>query len=118
MSDKEELIISKLVKIASNQQKILQKLAQQQDPNIAYLKSAAQITAPNSGFNASSVEVMPKPGSGSDPSVQVAGGYTIRVGGAPPKEDIRQKFIRQLQNMVATQKPNQPELANLDIIFV
>ena len=117
MSEKE--ILSKLLKIASNQQKILVRLAQTQDPNIAYLKSAAQITAANSGFNASSVEVTANPGgASSDPSVQTLGGYTIKVSGAPPKNDVRDKFTRQLRAMVASQKPDQAELANLSVFFV
>ena len=119
MNDNEKNILNKLLRIASNQQKILTKLAQQQDPNVAYLKSAAQITAPNSGFNATSVEVTPNPGGGgSDPSVTIASGYTVKVGGAPPNEEVRQKFIRQLKGMVSTQKPNQPELSNLSVVFV
>lgn len=119
MNDKEKLILNKLLKIASSQQKILVALAQQQDPNIAYLKSAAQITAPNSGFNASSVEVTPQPGSpSSDAGVTLAAGYVVKVGGAPPSEEVRQKFIRQLKGMVAAQKPDQPALANLSVIFV
>jgi len=119
MNDKDKMILSKLLKIASNQQKILSRLAQVQDPNIAYLKSAAQITAANSGFNASHVEVTATPGGqGTDPSVQTMGGYTIKVSGAPPKNDIREKFTRQLKAMVASQKPDQAELANLSVFFV
>lgn len=119
MNDKEKIILSKLVKIAANQQKALQRLAQSQDPNVAYLKSAAQITAANSGFNASHVEVTVNPGGpSSDPSVQTVGGYTVKVSGAPPQNEIREKFTRQLKSMVSTQKPDQAELANLSVFFV
>lgn len=117
----EKLIINKLFKIAANQQKIIQKLAQaQQDPNIQYLKQAAQITAANSGFNATSVTVTANPGSTDTEqtsTIQVAGGYTVTVGGAPQQNELREKFIRQLRAMVATQKPNNPQLANLSVIF-
>lgn len=119
MNDREKIVLSKLLKIASNQQKIIERLAQTQDPNIAYLKSAAQITAANSGFNASHVEVTANPGGpGSDPSVQTMAGYTIKVSGAPPKNDLREKFTRQLKAMVASQKPDQAGLANLSVLFV
>ena len=118
MNEKEKVILGKLLKIASNQQKILTRLAQAQDPNVAYLKSAAQITAANSGFNAANVTVTANPGSAaSDPSVKIEGGYTVTVGGAPPQNEVREKFIRQLKAMVASQKPNQPELANLSVVF-
>jgi hypothetical protein len=121
MNDKEKVIIGKLLKIASNQQKIITRLAQQQqDPNIQYLKQAAQVTAANSGFNATSVTVTSSAGStdpGQASTIQVQGGYTVTVGGAPQQNELREKFIRQLRNMVATQKPNQPELANLSVIF-
>ncbi len=119
MSDKETQILSTLLKIASNQQKILTKLAQAQDPNVAYLKSAAQITAGNSGFNATNVEVTANPGGpGSEPGVQTAAGYTVKVSGAPPQNEVREKFIRQLKAMVASQKPDQAALANLSVLFV
>lgn len=121
MNDKDKLILGKLLKIASNQQKIITRLAQQQqDPNIQYLKQAAQVTAINSGFNATSVTVTANPGSsgaGEASTIQVQGGYTVTVGGAPPQNELREKFIRQLKGMVATQKPDQPELANLSVIF-
>ncbi len=120
MNNKEKLILSKLVKIAANQQKILERLAQEQDPNINYLRTAAQVTAVNTNFTATSVDVKANPGStvGSSQSpIKIEGGYTVTVGGAPPQNEVREKFIRQLKAMVASQKPNQPELANLSVVF-
>lgn len=117
MNNKEKIILSKLLKIASNQQKILERLAQGQDPNVAYLKSAAQITAANSGFNASQVDVTATPGSETGAGVQVMGGYTVKVSGAPQDNVTREKFIRQLKTMVSTQKPDQPELSNISVVF-
>lgn len=109
MNNKEKIILSKLLKIASNQQKILERLTQEQDPNIVYLKSAAQITAANNGFNASQVDVTA--------DIQVMGGYTVKVAGAPKDNVTREKFIRQLKTMVSTQKPDQPELSNIFVVF-
>lgn len=123
MNDKEKLILGKLLKIAGNQQKILTRLAQSQtDPNIQFLKEAAMVTAANSGFNATSVEVTPNGGGTVDEpaqvsAVQIMHGYTVKVSGAPPQNEIREKFIRQLKAMVAAQKPNEQELANLSVIF-
>ncbi len=122
MNDKEKIILGKLLKIAANQQKILTRLAQQ-DPNISYLKQAAMVTAANSGFNATHVEVTANPGTTiEDPvpnpaSTTVEGGYTVKIAGAPKQNELREKFIRQLKTMVSTQKPDQPELSNLSVIF-
>jgi len=121
---KEELIIKKLIKIAHNQQKILSKLAQANDPNVVYLKDAAQQAAVNSGFNTTTVNVIPLKGSSNpgriDPTnlVVAAPGYTVTVGGAPQNNQIRQKYLDVLRKQVATQKPDQPDLVkNLSITF-
>lgn len=116
MNEKE--ILSKLLKIATNQQKIIQRLAQQQDPNVTYLRSAANITAMNSGFNPTEITVTANPGgAGSDPSVQLGSGYTVKISGAPNKSEVRDLFTRQLKAMVASQKPDQAGLQNLSVIF-
>jgi len=118
MNEKEAL--AKIYKVLSNQQKILVRLAQAADANIEYLKKAAQITAVNTGFTATNVEVtaaagstVPEPAS----TVKIAGGYTVKVAGAPKDNATREKFIRQLKSMVQTQKPGDEQLSNLSVIF-
>lgn len=122
MSNKDQAILEKLVKIASKQQKILQRLAQT-DPNAqaeAYLRSAAQVAAANSGFTASNVSATYRGGStgstdGSASVVTVEGGWTVSVAGAPKDNKVRQQFINQFKTQVQTQKP---ELAkNLSVIL-
>ena len=95
----EKLILDKLIKIANNQQKILAKLAQAVDPNLDYLKRAAQVAALNSGFSVTNVEV-----SGTSAK------YNIIVSGAPKDNKTRQKFLDTLIKQVNSQKP---ELANV-----
>jgi Fic family protein len=120
----EKLIITKLLKIAANQQKIMQRLAQlqQQDPNITYLKRAVQVTAANTGFNATQVDVIASPGTDGTKSpasnIITEPGYTVKLAGAPVRNEVREKFIRQLKAMIAAQKPDQPQLANLSVIFI
>jgi len=121
MNEKDKLILGKLLKIASNQQKILTHLAQaQQDPNIQYLKQAAMVTAANSGFSATDVQVTANATNSPAPTsnITISGGYTVKVSGAPKQNEVREKFIRQLRAFVAAQKPNDQELANLSVIFV
>lgn len=118
--NKEELIIRKLLKVVANQQKILTKLAQTADPNIKYLTDAAQVASMNSGLNATHVTVTSTGGgSGQASTGTVIGqGYMVTVGGAPKNNQLRQKFMDTLKRQVATQKPDQPDLAsNLSIIF-
>jgi len=100
-------IIAKLIKIAHNQQKIIEKLAQAADPNIDYLRSAAEAAAINASFKASHYQVM----AGSN-------GYVVSVQGAPKNNNLRQNYINVLKRQVATQKPDQPDLAkNLSVTF-
>lgn len=118
---KETLIIKKLLKIAQSQQKILAKLAQTiQDPNVEYLKRAAGDALMNSGINAHYF-VTSKAGTSIDtPSgnkAETATEYTVTVSGAPSDNALRQKFMDTLKTQIKTQKPNQPELANLSILF-
>ena len=101
-------IIAKLIKIANNQQKIIEKLAQIADPNIDYLRSAAETAAVNANFKASHYQVMAGP----------SGSYVVSVQGAPKNNNQRQNFINVLKRQVATQKPDQPDLAaNLSVTF-
>lgn len=118
MSNKETLLIKKLFKIALNQQKILEKLAQQQDANIEYLKRAAEVAASNSGLTGGSFYIAAKPGgtvtTPSGGQAQTATGYMVTVSGAIKDNRIRQKFMDTLKAQVNAQKP---ELANLSIMF-
>jgi len=119
--NKETLIIKKLLKIAKSQQTILAKLAQvAQDLNVEYLKRAVGDALMNSGINAH-YYVTSKPGAAVDtPSgskAQTATEYTVTVSGAPADNTLRQKFMDTLKTQIKTQKPNQPELTNLSILF-
>lgn len=106
----QKLIISKLLKLAGDQQKVIQKLAQLvqnvQDPNVAYLQRAWQTATVNSGVpQVSTPEVTTNPGS-TQGNVQVGGTYTINATGIPQNNTLRQKLIDTFKTQVKTQKPD------------
>lgn len=118
-------VLEQLVKIANNQQAIINKLAAytdpgkshgapQIDPNIAYLKGAAQVSASNSGFNATDVNVEHF-GAASHDNVIEKGNYVVKVSGAPQNNQIRQKFLTTFKTQVQTQKPELSD--NLSVIL-
>ena len=89
--DKETLIIQKLLKIADNQQKILQRLAQAQDTNVDYLHRAVQTAGVNMSQPLSlTAFVTPKDG-----------GYTVTVDGFPAVSEGDPKDV-QRDNAVKT----------------
>ncbi len=112
MNKKEELIINKLFKIASNQQKILSKFAQlsnKASPEEAYLYRAVQTAGANIGLTLTKINVSSSPEAMlstplSNPDVTtVPKTYTVHVGGVP--KDKRQKFNDTFRNQVRSQKP-------------
>lgn len=118
-----KVILQKLFDIASKQQKVLTKLAQAaQDPIVDYLKQAAQVAASNSGFTATEVIVDSSPGTsgtlpGSSDLITTDKGYRITIGGSPPDNKVRQKFIDTLKRQCATQHPGADWVNNLSITF-
>lgn len=110
MHPKEKIIIQKLLKIANNQQKILQKLAQQQDINVEYLRRAAQESASNTGFAPTFVDVTKTQGSqspapGSNSMITVEPVYVVTIHGSPKENNMRQKYVNTFKAQVRTQKP-------------
>lgn len=108
--DKDALIIQKLFKIAKNQQKILEKLAQSTNLTVKYLKDAAGVAALNTGIVANNIEVTTSQGmsgttSGSNQLISVPESYIISFKGAPKNSKIRQKFIDTLAVQIQAQKP-------------
>lgn len=103
----QKLIIAKLLKIAENQQKVIQKLAQSlQDPNVAYLQRAWQTATVNSGVPQSATpEVTVNPGSFQG-NIQVGETYTVNATGVPQSNVLRQKLIDTFKTQVKAQKPN------------
>src|ERR1700722_15866235 len=85
--NKDTLIIQKLIKIAENQQKILERLAQTQDPNVEYLRRAVQVAG---------INLTPKPlALSAFVSPKQGGGYTVMVDGFPPvQENVPQDVER------------------------
>jgi hypothetical protein len=119
-------VLEQLVKIAQNQQAIITKLAAHTDtgkagnpapanPNIGYLKGAAQVSASNSGFNATNVEVEYY-GAASHDNIVEKGNYVVKVSGAPQNNQIRQKFLTTFKTQIQTQKPELSD--NVSIMLV
>jgi hypothetical protein len=102
MSQKETDIIAKLVRIANNQQKIIQKLAQQADPLVAYLNRAASTAIANSsGHGTVSV------------NADGSGNYTVQISGSPEDNAVKQNLIDQFYKMIESQKPELVGKVNL-----
>jgi hypothetical protein len=108
MNSKEKQIISKLLKIAENQQKILSKLAQvsQEDVegNKTYLKSTWQTAGLNSGITAmKDPYVQYTPGT-TDPSGTITGSNYTLTGEIPVNK--REQFLNTFKTQIKTQKPD------------
>lgn len=113
---KEKLILSKLLKIAENQQKILQKLAQvappeeKRDENIDYIThQLVPITASNLGLQGVTavVDVLPSTPSGGSATgsfvEEQPHTYYAKISGVPkPKEKI---FADAMVRQLTAQKP-------------
>lgn len=100
----EKAVLEKLVKIAVNQQKIIRRLAQLTDDNVAYLQRAAQVAAVNSGIKELTI---PK-----DVAVTLGQDGIYSVNATVPagtQQDAITTFIRQFKSQIASQKP---DLAN------
>lgn len=99
-------ILEKLFSIASKQQQMIMKLAQAQDPNVAYLQQTAEVAAMNlnTGLPVSVQVSLGSPGSSTGDGVQTSANYVIRVGGL---KDERQKvqFKTNLDKAISLQKP-------------
>jgi hypothetical protein len=119
VNNKEKLVISKLLKIAENQQKIIMKLAQgvtenpsegapaspQTDPNIAYLMGAIPVAAANAGINNVVVTKVDKHDSApTDTGAVMSDTYTAQIQGITGKQGdlFKQTWDKQL----AAQKPD------------
>lgn len=102
MNQKEANIIAKLIKIAENQQKIIQKLAQEVDPMVAYLGRAAATAIANAMTSGS-------------PTVNAdgSGNYTVIMANTPEDNEIRTKVKDQFYRMIETQKPELTGKVNL-----
>lgn len=111
MDSKEKTIISKLVSLASKQQKILAKLAQAAQEDVegtkAYLKGAWETAALNSSISPvtspQSIEYVPGGAVAGKPHVSTGSTYTIT--GAIP-EDKRLQFKNTFERQLAAQKPD------------
>jgi hypothetical protein len=73
MDPKEKLVIQKLLNIAEKQQKVIRKLAQEQDQNIDYLRRAVQVAGVNANPPVSLTAFV----------VHKSGGYSVTVDGFP-----------------------------------
>jgi len=106
MDDK--VIIAKLIRIANNQQKIIEKLAQQvADPNIQYLTNQVVTAIANtSGFR-------PKDMHNAFYIDSSNGRYVVTFNaGAPTDEKLRALFFDNLKRQISAQKPDL--IASLD----
>lgn len=111
MDSKDKLILSKLLSLATKQQKIITKLAQAQatgaepdvEANKAYLQSAWQTAGMNSlpGTPIGTPTVTYTPG-GMNGTVRIEGNYML-TGEIPA--DKREKFQATLNTQIKTQKP-------------
>lgn len=122
MSNKEEQILTKLLKIAGNHQKVIEKLAQTvaenpsgdlavpgpspvQDPQIEYLMRAIPVAAANVGINNVVVMRVDKhPSAPSDSGVTMEDTYVAQIKGIHGKlgDIFKQAWDKQL----AAQKPD------------
>lgn len=119
MKNEKELLVQ-LFKLATKQQKIIERLAQDQkaEENIQYLTRACQTAAANCGFTATDVHASHSgagavngPNTSSITTVEET--YTVSLSGAP--KEVREKFVVTFKAQVQAQKP---DLANkLSIIF-
>jgi hypothetical protein len=121
-------ILNKLIKIANNQQKIIEKLAQKSHGNLPnqfpsnsdnelYLRRAIPVAMANTGLKSVHFSVNEQLG-GMKNGVSIPNTYIINIMGAQPDNTIRQNFINVLKKQVSLQKSDQPDLAeNLSIIF-
>ena len=112
MNDKEKLIIGKLLKIAENQQKILQRLAQTQvhDPIIDYINNrliavvAANMHIPNVLANTTKQEgAGPMAGSNMDYSPKLPDQYYSHITGVPLQQ--QSAFSKATMTQLKMQKP-------------
>lgn len=118
MSNKEEQILAKLLKIAVKQQQAIEKIAQtvaenpsgdaatvRQDPEIEYLMRAIPVAAANIGINnVVVIKVDKHPSALSDSGATMADTYVAQIKGVPGKlgDTFKQTWDKQL----ATQKPD------------
>lgn len=101
-------ILEKLFSIASKQQQMIMKLAQAQDPNVAWLTSVAEAAAMNVGSGLPiTVQVsLGSPGTAPDDAgVSTSVNYVIRVGGFKDEKQKAQ-FKVNLDRTIAIQKPD------------
>lgn len=101
-------ILEKLFSIASKQQQIIMKLAQVQDPNVAWLQQVSEAAAMNLNtglpitvqVSLGSVGTAPD-----DAGVTTSANYTVRVGGFK-EEKHKAQFKVNLDRTIAAQKPD------------
>jgi DNA repair exonuclease SbcCD ATPase subunit len=112
--------LTKLVKIARNQQQMIEKVAggllreretRSTDPNEDYIRRSVQSAAVNAHLKMVGYQVAVAAAQGANIPV----GYVVSVSGATNNNAVRQAFIDALKKQVATQKPEL--VANLSIVF-
>ena len=121
MNEKE--IIIKLLTIATKQQKIIHKLAQDDtvryqsarerhsldhiDPNEDYLKRAVDTAAANAGVK-TPVSAFVKTYTGNkNNNTNIEGTYTVIISGMSSADNaLKQNFIKTYQNQIKSQKPD------------
>jgi len=125
MSNEKE-IITKLLAIAKNQQKVIHKLAQAQglatvpveaDPNLAYLERAVMVAATNAGIKVPvGASVKSNAGSKQD-GIIVEGTYSVNVRGmSQVDEKAKENFLQTYKNQIKAQKPELD--GKVSILFV
>ena len=100
-------VIEKLFSIASKQQQMIMKLAQAQDPNVAYLQQTAEVAAMNlnTGLPISIQVSLGSAGTAPDEAgVSTSPNYVIRVGGLK-NDKQKMEFKSNLDRTLAIQKP-------------
>lgn len=109
MNAKEKAIISKLLSIATKQQKIIHKLAQVQPMNnevVDYLKRAVDTAAVNSNIQ-NPLSVLVKFNTGdSQNNTRIEDTYTVTIGGlGQASNELKNLFLKNYLMQVKTQKP-------------
>lgn len=129
MDSKDKEILNKLVKIATAQQRIINKLAQNQtqepgpgsttpeDKMAVYLKKVFTIACSNNGVNLTVPPKVEHKAGTTDGNIKMGGTYSITATGVPA--NLRQKVLTEYQATV--HKQDHQEFfkdKSLDVIFV
>ena len=124
MNEKEKAIITKLLSIASKQQKVIHKLAQVQplaqvgiDPNEEYLKKAILAAAANAGVKTPISALVRSTAGSQNDTTKIEGIYTVMVSGMDQADNnLKQNFINVYKTQIKSQKPELDGKVN--VLFV